>query len=199
MASTSTSRLGLFKPVPGSGEPFRTSDLNANSDKIDAEAVAVDARFDLVEADVAAVEADVTSIEGQLAGMAAAWVTYTPTLGGGLASGFTVSNAFYGRAGKTVFVRGVLSCGGASGSGLTLSLPVEAKAPVVLFDGVAVKSTGNFPLFVSVATSGGVSTASFNVLSTGSTYGSRVALATNVPASWTSDDSIQFAFVYEGV
>jgi len=50
MSSTSTSRLGLFKPTPGSAEPFRTSDVNSNMDKIDAEAVAVDGRLDSIEA-----------------------------------------------------------------------------------------------------------------------------------------------------
>lgn len=196
MSSTSTSRLGLFKPTPGSAEPFRTSDVNSNMDKIDAEAVAVDARLDVVEADVAAVEVDVAALESGLA----AWVSYTPTLGGGLASGFSVSNAFYGRAGKTVFVRGVLSCAGASGSGLTLTLPVAAKADVTVFDGVAGKSTGVFPLYASVGTSGGVSTATLYVLSTGTNpYGFRTALGTSVPATWEADDAIIFSFVYEGV
>lgn len=54
MSSTSTSRLGLFKATPGSAEPFRTSDVNANWDKVDAEAVAVDSRLDVVELAVGA-------------------------------------------------------------------------------------------------------------------------------------------------
>lgn len=54
MSSTSTSRLALFKAVPGSAEPFRTSDLNSNWDKVDAEAVAVDSRLDSVELAVGA-------------------------------------------------------------------------------------------------------------------------------------------------
>jgi hypothetical protein len=225
MSSTSTTRLGLFKPTPGSAEPFRTSDLNSNSDKIDAEAVAVDSRLDAVEAvgwvtatrlastldltgktvSVAAPSVDahastkkyVDDSVGAVAG--GAWVSYSPTLGGGLAGGFSVNNAFYGRSGKTVFVRGVLSCSGASGSGLTLTLPVAAKADVVVFDGSAIKAGGIFPLFASVSTSGGVSTATFHVLNTGSAYGSRTALSTSVPASWTVDDSISFAVIYEGV
>jgi len=54
MSSTSTTRLGLFKPTPGSAEPFRTSDVNSNMDKIDAEAVAVDGRLDTLELAVGA-------------------------------------------------------------------------------------------------------------------------------------------------
>ena len=221
MSSTSTSRLGLFKPTPGSAEPFRTSDVNANMDKIDAEAVAVDARLDAVEASgwvtatrlastldltpktvsVAAPSADAHASTKKYVddAVGAAWVSYSPTLGGGLAGGFSVNNAFYGRAGKNVFVRGVLTCLGASGSGLTFTLPVEAKAEVIMFDGVASKSTGTFPLFASVATSGGVSTVTLTVLATNAAYGSRTALSTSVPATWTDDDSISFAVVYEGV
>ena len=50
MSYTSTTKLGLFKPVPGSSEPFRPSDFNDNMDKIDAEAVAIDVRLDEIEA-----------------------------------------------------------------------------------------------------------------------------------------------------
>ena len=50
MSSSLTPRLELFKPVPGTIEPFRASDFNSNMDKIDAEAVAADARLDAVEA-----------------------------------------------------------------------------------------------------------------------------------------------------
>jgi hypothetical protein len=49
MSSSNTTRLALFKPVPGTSEPFRASDFNANMDKIDAEAIAVDARLDTLE------------------------------------------------------------------------------------------------------------------------------------------------------
>lgn len=50
MSSSNTTRLALFKPVPGTSEPFRASDFNGNMDKIDAEAIAVDTRLDNVEA-----------------------------------------------------------------------------------------------------------------------------------------------------
>ncbi len=63
MASTSTTRLALFKPVPGSSEPFRASDFNANMDKIDAEAVAVDTRLDVIEGQN--LNTRVTTLEGQ--------------------------------------------------------------------------------------------------------------------------------------
>lgn len=36
MASTLTTVLSLFKPTPGTKEPFRTSDVNSNWDKLDA-------------------------------------------------------------------------------------------------------------------------------------------------------------------
>lgn len=40
MSSTLTSELDLYKAVPGTAEPFRTTDINANWDKVDAFAVA---------------------------------------------------------------------------------------------------------------------------------------------------------------
>jgi hypothetical protein len=50
MSSSTTPRLALFKPTAGTSEVFRTSDFNANMDKIDAEAVAADTRLDNIEA-----------------------------------------------------------------------------------------------------------------------------------------------------
>ena len=50
MSSSSTTRLALFKPTPGTFEPFRVTDFNSNMDKIDAEAVAADTRLDNIEA-----------------------------------------------------------------------------------------------------------------------------------------------------
>lgn len=73
MAYTSTTRLALFKPTPGTAEPFRASDFNANMDKIDAEAVAADARLDAVEAlnttqngRLTALESADTALDGRL-------------------------------------------------------------------------------------------------------------------------------------
>jgi hypothetical protein len=50
MSSTLTPELDLYKAVPGTAEPFRTTDINSNMDKIDAEAVAADTRLDNIEA-----------------------------------------------------------------------------------------------------------------------------------------------------
>jgi hypothetical protein len=35
MASTLTPELSLFKPTPGTAEPFRSTDVNSNWDKVD--------------------------------------------------------------------------------------------------------------------------------------------------------------------
>ena len=50
MASTSTSTIALFKPTPGTSEPFRTSDVNSNSDKVDAAFAADRVRLAAIEA-----------------------------------------------------------------------------------------------------------------------------------------------------
>jgi hypothetical protein len=36
MSSTTTPVIGLFKPIPGTAEPFRVADLNENMDLLDA-------------------------------------------------------------------------------------------------------------------------------------------------------------------
>lgn len=197
MATTGSAPLNLTKPE--AADVVSLPVINSNYDTINANAASVATSLSTQSGQISTLNTKMTAAEASLAGVAAAWVSYAPTLGGGLASGFTVSNAFYGRLGKTILVRGVLSCAGASGTGLTFTLPVAAKADVVLFDGVANKAGGNFPLFVNVVTASGTSTATLFVLSTSSAYGSRTGLSTSVPATWTTDDSIQFAFVYEGV
>jgi hypothetical protein len=50
MSYTNTTRLGLAKANPGTNQPFETTVINANWDKVDAEAVAADARLDVIEA-----------------------------------------------------------------------------------------------------------------------------------------------------
>lgn len=132
----------------------------------------------------------------------AAWVSYTPTLGAGLAAIFEVSSAFYVRVGKTVFVRGVLNCNAAPGGslvGLTVTLPVEAKVAQASLTGSAQKTGSAFPLFATVATTSGVSRLTFNVLSTGSTYGSVTGLSSSIPSTWAPDETVSFVAVYEGV
>ena len=63
MSSSNTTKLALFKPVPGTSEPFRASDFNANMDKIDAEAIDVDARLDTAESLNTAQNARLTAVE----------------------------------------------------------------------------------------------------------------------------------------
>lgn len=54
MAYTTTTRLGLKKAVVGSNQAFETAEINANWDKVDAEAIDADSRLDaLVLADTA--------------------------------------------------------------------------------------------------------------------------------------------------
>lgn len=197
MATTGSAPLNLTKPE--AADVVSLSVINNNYDTINANAASVATSLSTQSGQISTLNTNMTAAQASLTTIAAAWASYTPTLGGGLASGFTVNNAFYGRLGKTVLVRGVLSCAGATGTGLTFTLPIAAKAPVIMFDGVTTKAGGNFPLYASVATVSGVSTVTLHVLSTSNAYGSRTALSTSVPATWTTDDSISFAVVYEGV
>lgn len=49
MSYTTTTRLQLEKAVIGSNQPFETSSINGNWDKVEAEAVATDTRLDNIE------------------------------------------------------------------------------------------------------------------------------------------------------
>ena len=69
MAYTTTTRLLLKKAVIGSNQAFETAEINANWDKVDAEAVAVDTRLDTAEADITGIKgastaSTIVSIDG---------------------------------------------------------------------------------------------------------------------------------------
>ncbi len=64
MAYTTTTRLGLQKAVIGSNQPFETSAINNNWDKLDTESIAQDGRLDALEASTITQDARLTSIEG---------------------------------------------------------------------------------------------------------------------------------------
>lgn len=127
----------------------------------------------------------------------AAWASYTATLSGGAASAFSVNSSLYGRSGKTVFVRGVVLCTGTPAGGtLSITLPVEAKAPYIIFSGMAQAS---YPVFGTVSTTAGVSTLTFKVMTTSATYGTIANIAASVPAAWVADQNLTFALAYEGI
>ena len=50
MAYTTTTKLSLEKAVPGTNQPFETTSINNNWDKVDANATAVANRLTAVEA-----------------------------------------------------------------------------------------------------------------------------------------------------
>jgi hypothetical protein len=55
MASTLTTELGLFKPVPGTDEPFRTTDVNGNWDILDTVVAGYEDRIVTAEESIAGV------------------------------------------------------------------------------------------------------------------------------------------------
>ena len=58
MSSTTTPAIGLFKPVPGTAEPFRVADLNENMDLLDAAYATIEPAInDAIEYSAAAAEA----------------------------------------------------------------------------------------------------------------------------------------------
>jgi hypothetical protein len=125
-----------------------------------------------------------------------AWASYTPTVTGG---SNVEAAGVYTQVGKTVFVRGRVSFAGQPSAAVTVTLPVVATTNVassVLVSGVAKVS---YPLFGTISTGGGptVSTLALKVMNTASTYGTLVAVASSVPATWADGDVLSFTAVYE--
>jgi hypothetical protein len=56
MSSTTTTVIGLFKPVPGTAEPFRVADLNENMDLLDAAYGTIEGSIEDVNAALATAE-----------------------------------------------------------------------------------------------------------------------------------------------
>jgi hypothetical protein len=69
MSSTTTPVIGLFKPVPGTAEPFRVADLNDNMDLLDTAYGSIGESVDDVNAALIAVEAALEDIEEGLASL----------------------------------------------------------------------------------------------------------------------------------
>jgi hypothetical protein len=69
MSSTTTPVIGLFKPVPGTAEPFRVADLNENMDLLDTAYGSIGESVDDVNAALIAVEAALEDIEEGLASL----------------------------------------------------------------------------------------------------------------------------------
>lgn len=67
MSYTTTTRLLLKKAVIGSNQAFETSEINANWDKVDAEAVATDSRLDAAESTITSYGTRLTTAEGTIA------------------------------------------------------------------------------------------------------------------------------------
>jgi hypothetical protein len=65
MSYTTTTRLQLQKAVIGSNQPFETSVINNNWDKLDSESIAQDGRLDILEASTITQDARLTTVEGR--------------------------------------------------------------------------------------------------------------------------------------
>ena len=69
MSSTTTPVIGLFKPVPGTAEPFRVADLNDNMDLLDAAYGSIGDSVDDVNAALVEVEAALEELEEGIASL----------------------------------------------------------------------------------------------------------------------------------
>jgi hypothetical protein len=61
MSSSATPVIALYKPVPGTAEPFRVSDFNGNMDKLDAAYGTIAPKLTEATAAIATITAAVTA------------------------------------------------------------------------------------------------------------------------------------------
>lgn len=93
MSYTGTSRLDLKKADIGSNQPFETSVINANWDKVDAEAVAVDTRLDTAEGTVSTLSSSVSTLSGTVSTLSSSVTTLQGVVGTGAVT--TVTGTTY--------------------------------------------------------------------------------------------------------
>jgi hypothetical protein len=92
MASELTPNIGLFKPIPGTAEPFRSEDINGNWDILDGSyATIVELQADLAAEFDDIVEAAQTDIDAAVATLEAATIEASEDILGYLAAGTIIS------------------------------------------------------------------------------------------------------------
>lgn len=69
MSYTGTTRLDLKKADIGSNQPFETSVINANWDKVDAEAVATDTRLDTIESTIDGYDTSISTLTSDVSAL----------------------------------------------------------------------------------------------------------------------------------
>ena len=130
MAQTSTPFLGIQLAVPGSNEPFRTSDVNAAFDVVDDFAALTDTRLDAVPAAITAGGAVLT------ASLAAGT---TPVAPAGLSAAVPISK---GGTGATTLAAGVLKSSGTAVTSSALAASDLTSAQQALLVAGKVRSGG---------------------------------------------------------
>ena len=219
MSSSSTSKLGLFKATAGTGEPFRTSDVNANWDKVDAEASAVDSRLDAVEANgwvtaarlastldlsgktvsVAVPSADAHAstkkyVDDAVASSVGAWTVVSSPTFSGLASGKYTAAVRYQLVGKTVRFSCRVDFTAASPVTGQITFTLPYGTPVGVVNVVAqAQSTAAVYSLIAVRSSNVL-----NLFGAGTgTYVTGVATSSTVPLTWASGHSFEISGTYE--
>lgn len=137
MAQTSTTFLGIELAVPGSNEPFRTSDVNAAFDVVDDFAALTDSRLDGLASGATAVAPSALSAAVPISKGG----TGATSLGAGVlkSSGSVVSSAALAASDLTSaeqanIVAGKIRAGGVSGGAAT-TIFVQSATPTALAAG----------------------------------------------------------------
>ena len=124
-----------------------------------------------------------------------AWTSWAPTLSGGWANGNGTWSAYYAQIGKTVHVQMQFTIGSTTtkGTGLTCTLPVTAKrANRQPNNPMARIASGIYNLMAEFA-----STTTFTTYYDTGTNGAAGTITSTTPATWATNDTIQYSFTYE--
>lgn len=130
-----------------------------------------------------------------------AWQSWSPTLAGGWANGNGTWTAAYAQLGKTVFVRGKFVVGSTTtkGSNMVISLPITANGGTLEMTSIPPALTVCAGSTVQLLFGYVTSTTQFTMfaMNASGTYLTRSNVTSTVPATWATNDSINFAFSYQ--
>jgi len=152
---------------------------------------------DLVKDGAAAIQTLADGIDTSTGKGLIAWQSWAPTLSSGWLNGNGVWSAYYAQLGKTVFVQMQFTIGTTTtkGNGFVCTLPVTAKrANKQNFNPMARIGSGIYNLMAEFSSG---FTTTFTCFSFTSTLGLATPITATVPATWATNDTLQFNFTYE--
>ena len=155
---------------------------------------------DLVTNGASAIQTLATGIDTSTGKGLLAWQSYACTLSGGWANGNGTMVSYYNQMGKTVNVRVSFVIGSTTtkGTGLNISLPVNAQSAIIQNNqGIVQMTAAGTATYVGSLVYSSSGAVTVNVWNASGTYVQRNGITATVPATWATGDAITLAFSYE--